>query len=61
MTNTSDFHLIDELLQIERETLTNQDENEEVLELEPFGQLNVKFETAFNKPELVSRRYPVSS
>ncbi|KAI6170584.1 hypothetical protein M3Y97_01138100 [Aphelenchoides bicaudatus] len=58
-TNTSDFHLIDELLQIERETLNKQDESEEVVELEAFGQLNVKFETAFNKPELCSRRYPL--
>ena len=59
-TNTSDFHLIDELLQIECEILNLQDDTDEVVELKPFGQLNIKFETAFNQPELVSRRYQLN-
>jgi nuclear factor 4 len=55
--NTTDFHLIDELLQIEAEVLNLGDGDEKIDELKPFGKLNVKFEMAFTHPELVSKRY----
>lgn len=55
-----DMALIEELVSLEHEVWDLRDSNNSLLELQPFGQLNVKFELAFLHPELVSRQYPVS-
>lgn len=59
-STVEDIALIEQLVQLEHMVWDLRDTINPLVELQPFGQLNVKFELAFLHPELVSRRYPVS-
>lgn len=59
MAVLEEIALIEELVQLEHQIWDLRDTTNILTELQPFGQLNVKFELAFLHPELVSRRYSV--
>jgi hypothetical protein len=59
-TINQDILLIDTLSNLEHSIWDLRDTENVLPELQAFGRLNIKFELAFLKPELVSRRYPMN-